>query len=238
MLGKLNAIRTACTSNLETIGLKKFSGPDIIKLSMALCVGKPEYAVALKADMKKDGIHFTESGHSCIAYGLSAHFCSLKPCTSEKISAAVFPISGAQSSRKPSFYWRGFVSPVGAGRLFNHKAAYLQCHCNPTAARGSGGGKWVDSISNTSSASNHSVSGRWRTKCGPLYPSGDMPSDASMLRRAASSRTGTWPNTPGGRFSWPAPTLTYSARAYYRNSLEHQCSHSVLPGQIVHLSEN
>jgi hypothetical protein len=154
MLGNLNAIRTACTSNLGTIGLKKFSVPDIIKLSMAPCVGIPEYAAALKADMKKDGIHFTESGHSCIAYGLSAHLHSLKPCTSEKISAAVFPISGAKSSRKQSFYWRGFVSPVGAGRLLNHKAAYLQCHSNPTAARGSGGGKWVD---NTSSASNQSV---------------------------------------------------------------------------------
>ena len=154
MLGKLNAIRTACTSNLETIGLKKFSGPDIIKLSMAL--GGLENRNT-ESRHKKDGIHFTESGHSCIAYGLSAHLRSLKPCTSEKISAAVFPISGAKSSRKPSFYWRGFVSPVGAGRLFNHKAAYLQCNSNPTAARGSGGGKWVDNTSNTSSASNHSV---------------------------------------------------------------------------------
>jgi hypothetical protein len=63
MFGKLNAIRIACTSNLETIGLKNFLVPDNIKLSMAGCVGIPEYAAALKANMKKDGIHFTESGH-------------------------------------------------------------------------------------------------------------------------------------------------------------------------------
>jgi hypothetical protein len=110
MLGKLNAIRTACLSILETIGLKNFSVPDIIKLSLPACVGLPEYAAALKVLMKDDGIHFKASRHICIAAEWSAHLSTLKPYNSGKKSAAVFPISGVKSSRKQSFYWRGFVS--------------------------------------------------------------------------------------------------------------------------------
>jgi hypothetical protein len=123
-------------------GLKNFSVPDIIKLSLPTCVGLPEYAAALKVHMKNDGIHFKASGYVCIAAGLSAHMGTLKPYNSGKKTAAVLPISGARSSRKQTFYWRGFVSPVGVGRPFNHKAAYLQNHPTPSAGRGGGGGKW------------------------------------------------------------------------------------------------
>jgi len=120
MLGKLNGIRTSCVSNLETIGLKNFSVPDIIKLSLPACVGLPEYAAALKVHMKDDGVHFKASGHTCIAAGISAHLSTLKPYNSGKKTAAVLPLSGVKNSRKQSFYWRGFVSPVGVGRPFNH----------------------------------------------------------------------------------------------------------------------
>jgi hypothetical protein len=73
MLGELNSIRTACVTNLETAGIKNFSLPDIVKLSMPACTGIPEYAAALKDLMASDGVHFTDSGYKCQASGFSAH---------------------------------------------------------------------------------------------------------------------------------------------------------------------
>jgi hypothetical protein len=55
-----------------------------------------------------------------------------------KISAAAFNVSGTKRAGKQSYYWRGFVSPVGIGRPANHKAVYLQSHTNPKATRGGG----------------------------------------------------------------------------------------------------
>ncbi len=62
MLGELNGIRTACTANLETVGIKNFSVLDIVKLSMPACTGIPEYAAALKDLMSKDGVHSRRLG--------------------------------------------------------------------------------------------------------------------------------------------------------------------------------
>jgi hypothetical protein len=54
---------SACSgTNLENMGIKDFSIPDILKLSMPACAGIPEYAEALKTLMKKDGVHFTDCG--------------------------------------------------------------------------------------------------------------------------------------------------------------------------------
>jgi hypothetical protein len=140
MLGHINSLRTACISNLEQLGVKNFSVPDIIKLTMPACTGIPEYAAALKSLMKTDGVHFTDSGYSCIALGLTAHIKTVKSEKTEKISAAVSHVSGTKRSGKQTYYWRGFVSPIGIGRPANHKAAYLMSHTNPTAARGGSGG--------------------------------------------------------------------------------------------------
>ena len=79
--------------------------------------------------------------YECIAAGLTTHIKNIKAATCEQKTASVFNISGAKLSGKHSFYWRGFVSPVGTGRPQNHKAAYLQSHTNPYATRGGGGGK-------------------------------------------------------------------------------------------------
>jgi hypothetical protein len=47
MLGNVKSLRTACISNLEQIGLKNFSVPDVIKLTIPAYIGIPEYAAAL-----------------------------------------------------------------------------------------------------------------------------------------------------------------------------------------------
>jgi hypothetical protein len=111
MLGELNGIRTACIANLETVGIKNFSVPDIVKLSMPACTGIPEYAAALKDLMSKDGVHFTEAGYKCLASGLSAHVNTVLKTNSA--SVPTFSGSGAGTRArggKQSYYWRGFVS--------------------------------------------------------------------------------------------------------------------------------
>jgi hypothetical protein len=107
---------------------------------MPAWIGIPEYAAALKFLMKPDGVHFTDSGYSCIANGLATHINTVQKGKPETCSAAVPNVSGLRRAGKQSYYWRGFVSPVGVGRPTNHKAAYLQSHTNPTATRGGGGG--------------------------------------------------------------------------------------------------
>ncbi len=116
MLGHVNTLRTACISNLEQIGAKKFSVPDVVKLTMPACIGIPEYAAALKSLMKQDGVHFTDSGYSCIANGLATHINIVQNEKPEKRSAPVPNVSGPRRAGKQSYYWRGFVSPVGVGR--------------------------------------------------------------------------------------------------------------------------
>jgi hypothetical protein len=74
------------------------------------------------------------------ANGLTVHINTVQHEKPEKSSAAVPNVSGPRRSGKQSYYWRGFVSPVGVGRPANHKAAYLQSHTNPTATRRGGGG--------------------------------------------------------------------------------------------------
>jgi hypothetical protein len=150
MLGKLDSIRTALVSNLELIGQKDFSVPDWIKLSMPACTSRSEYAAALKTHMSSDGVHFSESGYDCLTTGLISHIKDAALSKNQKPTPAGFStLSGAKRSGKQSFYWRGFVSPIGTGRPTNHKAAYKQSHSNPAAGRGSGaGGKWQ--ASNTS----------------------------------------------------------------------------------------
>jgi hypothetical protein len=142
MLGSLNAIRTACATNLDSIGKKDYSVPDLIKLSMPACTGLPEYAAALKTHMCSDGVHFTDSGYKCLASGLSNHINSIADNKAKNLSAVPINFSGTRRAGKQSFYWRGFVSPVGTGRPTNHKAAYLQSHSKPAAGRGTAGGKW------------------------------------------------------------------------------------------------
>ncbi len=105
---------------------------------MPACTGLPEYAVALQTHMCSDGVHFTDSGYKC----LSSHINSIPDNKTKNFSAAPLNISGTRRAGKQSFYWRGFVSPVGTGRPTNHKAAYLQSHSKPAAGRGTAGGKW------------------------------------------------------------------------------------------------
>jgi hypothetical protein len=141
MLGELNGIRNACVTNLEMTGIKDFSVPDIVKLSMPACTGIPEYAAALKDLMSSDGVHFTESGYRCLASGFTTHLTDLlkKKSASVSIVSGTSRGHGGRGAGKQSYYWRGFVSPIGTSRPKNHQQAYLQSHGGGGPIKGSSG---------------------------------------------------------------------------------------------------
>jgi hypothetical protein len=60
----------------------------------------------------------------------------------KSVSAASIVSARPVGARQKTFYWCGFVSPVGSSRPASHAAAYLAAHPG-------GGGKWCDNPVNT-----------------------------------------------------------------------------------------
>ncbi len=91
-----------------------------------------EQAAGLKHVMAADGVHFTPHGYEKIADTV------VKVCKThlEKLDTAASLVSAGPVNVKPkTFYWRGFVSPVGSLRPSAHASAYKAAHPG-------GGGKW------------------------------------------------------------------------------------------------
>jgi hypothetical protein len=144
LLGELNVIRTCLTNTLNNLGIKNYSVPDILNLMMPACIGIAEYALSLKHLIKDDGVHLNEDGLRCLANALS-RLIETRTGNSEKPDTVRSPnVSG---TRQRTFYWRGFVSPVGTCRPSNHNKAYLQSHSshggrNSAIPQQKAGGKW------------------------------------------------------------------------------------------------
>jgi hypothetical protein len=149
ILGELNGIRTSCENTLNHFGIKNYSMPDLLKLMMPACIGISEYALSLKHLFKDDGVHLNADGLRCLANALSS-LIENQGGTSEK-PRTVRP-SNVSGPRPRTFYWRGFVSPVGTCRPTNHNKAYMQSHSShggrnqaislPVKPPPSAGGKW------------------------------------------------------------------------------------------------
>jgi hypothetical protein len=151
MMGHLNALRTSCVANLQGIGIKDFSVPDMIKLMMPACTGIPEYLAALKHMSATDGVHFTEDGYRCIANAILTHAAhTTENAVTDQKSA---PFSFVTEGRKQTYYWRGFVSPVGVCRPRNRNLAYKLTH------HSRGGGKW--GVGNQSGYAPYGREKRW-----------------------------------------------------------------------------
>jgi hypothetical protein len=100
------------------------------------CNGIKEKAVGLKHIMSAHGVHFTKHGYEKLAETV------VKCCKTQfekSVSAASIVSARRVGTRQKTFYWRGFVSPVGSSRPASRTAAYL-------AAHPSGGGKWRNKI--------------------------------------------------------------------------------------------
>jgi hypothetical protein len=133
LLGELSGIRTALENNLNALGVKNFSVPDTLKLMMPACVGISEMSLALKHFIKKDGVHFTEDGTKCLANALSSHAVGLASGAMKQNSAGISAVSGG---KQRTYYWRGFVSPVGTSRPASHGGR------NQAMPPQNSGGKW------------------------------------------------------------------------------------------------
>jgi len=132
LLQETLALRSVCRNSLVKMGKKKAWVPDFIGNLLPACNGIEEQAAGLKHVMAADGVHFTPHGYEKIADTV------VKVCKThlEKLDSAASLVSAGPVRVKPkTYYWRGFVSPVGSLRPTAHAAAYKAAHPG-------GGGKW------------------------------------------------------------------------------------------------
>jgi hypothetical protein len=132
LLQETLALRSVCRNSLAKLGKKKAWVPDFIGNLLPACNGIEEQAAGLKHVMAADSVHFTAHGYEKIADTV------VKLCKThlEKLDSAASLVSAGPVSVKPkTFYWRGFVSPVGSLRPSAHASAYKAAHPG-------GGGKW------------------------------------------------------------------------------------------------
>jgi hypothetical protein len=136
LLHYILALRGICKNALLKMNISRFWVPDMVGKMLPACNGIAELAVGFREIAAADGVHFTESGYEKIADTI--HTCSKNLLVKNSIpsilslSAAATPVN---PGKQKTYYWRGFISPVGSQRPKNSHAAYLQSHP-------SGGGKW------------------------------------------------------------------------------------------------
>ncbi len=131
LLQETLSLRAVCKTALQTLGAKTGWVPDLIGNLLPACNDISEQATGLRHIMAADGVHFTLQGYEKLADTLfkccKTHFDKSDP-------AASLVSASAGVRRNKTFYWRGFVSPVGSARPKQHSAAYLGAHVG-------GGGK-------------------------------------------------------------------------------------------------
>ncbi len=121
------------------MGLKRFWVPDLIGKLLPACNGLAEQATGLREIAAADGVHFTKHGYEKLAHTMVCWSKSLV-VNSYTAKNSVSDAGGSHGSHRggpKSFFWRGFVSPIGSERPRNHHAKFMLTH------QGSGGGgKW------------------------------------------------------------------------------------------------
>jgi hypothetical protein len=139
LLKDVLSLRAVCKNALLELGLKRFWVPDLIGNLLPACNGLSEQAAGLREIAAADGVHFTKHGYEKLAHTI---LCCSKSLVEKSNTAknSVSDAGGSNSSHRggpKSFYWRGFVSPIGSERPRNHQARFMLTH------QGSGGGgKW------------------------------------------------------------------------------------------------
>ncbi len=110
--------------------------PDVVHKMLPACNNNAEIAVGLKHLVAADGVHFTSDGYEKMAVVLKTCIETQREKTTSAAVPSVSDAGGAQvpQLRTKTYYWRGFVSPVGSCRPSKHSLAYRMSH--------PGGGKW------------------------------------------------------------------------------------------------
>jgi hypothetical protein len=150
LLQETLALRNVCKSALQALGKKNAWVPDLVGNLLPACNGLKEKAVGLKHIMSADGVHFTKHGYEKLAETV------VKCCKTQfekSVSAASIVSARPAGTRQKTFYWRGFVSPVGSSRPASRTAAYLAAHPG-------GGGKWRNKPVNAGKNADQKQGGR------------------------------------------------------------------------------
>jgi hypothetical protein len=129
-------LRTVCQNMLSEMGMVRMWVPDVVHKMLPACNNNTEIAVGLRHVVAADGVHFTSDGYEKMAAVLKTCIETQREKTTSAAVPSVSDAGGAQvpKLRTKSYYWRGFVSPIGSCRPNKHSLAYRMSH--------PGGGKW------------------------------------------------------------------------------------------------
>jgi hypothetical protein len=128
LLAATISLRGVCKRGVLSLGRKDVWVPNVFGKMIPACNGVKEQAIGWKEIAAADGVHLVESGYAKMAAVLKDCVCELL-----KRSHAPAPLSVSAKTGKNTYYWRGFLSPVGSARPKNSHAAYMLTH------RGGGG---------------------------------------------------------------------------------------------------
>jgi hypothetical protein len=156
LLNSVVSLRKVCKKGILTFKKKDVWVPDLFGKMMPACNGPSEQAIGWKQIAAADGVHLVASGYEKMA--AVVHSC-VQTLLEKSKDAAACSVSAARNPTKGSFYWRGFLSPIGSARPKNNHAAYMLTH------RGGGGGGGGKIRGYPGSAGR----GRGNRSCPPYY---------------------------------------------------------------------
>jgi hypothetical protein len=123
-------LRTVCQNMISEMGMVRMWVPDVVHKMLPACNNNSEIAVGLKHVVAADGVHFTSDGYEKMAMVLKTY---IETQIEKTTSAAVPSVSDAGGAQVPqlrtkTYYWRGFVSPVGSCRPTKHSLTFRMSH--------------------------------------------------------------------------------------------------------------
>jgi hypothetical protein len=122
------SLRAVCKKGILEFGKKDIWVPDLVGKMLPACNGVSEQALGWKQIAAADGVHLIQSGYDKMAAAITV-------CVENLLNKSALPAvtSVSATPAQKTYYWRGFVSPVGSARPKNKHTAYMNTH------RGGGG---------------------------------------------------------------------------------------------------
>jgi hypothetical protein len=131
LLGSVVSLRKVCKNGILTLKKGDVWVPDLFGKMIPACNGLSEQAIGWKQIAAAVGVHLVPEGYEKMA---SVMFSCVKTLLDKSKDTVASSVSAVRKPTKGSYYWRGFLSPVGSARPKNNHAAYMLTH------RGGGGG--------------------------------------------------------------------------------------------------
>ena len=129
LLGSVVSLRKVCKNGILTLKKGDVWVPDLFGKMILACNGLSEQAIGWKQIAAADGVHLVPYEKMA-----SVVFSCVKNLLDKSKDTVASSVSAARNPTKGSFYWRGFLSPVGSARPKNNHAVYMLTN------RGGGGG--------------------------------------------------------------------------------------------------